>query len=178
MRKRAILRESGQTIVETSLGLLLICVVAGLTINLSYFIGYAQTIHASAYEGALTAAGSIATGEPTVQAIANATSVAQSVAADNANNPTAAVTACVPEVGAGQSGCAGFADPEAGSNGAETGQFAAASVTTEQSFTAFMKGSLLGKNLIPFLPSGPVSTIFYTRLGPPITPILAGASTP
>ncbi len=37
--------SSGQALIETTVFLLLICLLIAFTINVSYFIGFAQTVH-------------------------------------------------------------------------------------------------------------------------------------
>lgn len=170
-------REDGQTVVETSVGLVLLCLMTALTINLYYFIEYAQTIMSSAYTGASMAA--VSSGSSSF-----ALAAAQSEAANSSLNPkvpAATVSVCSPSLGVNgdaavcsSGGAAGFVDPEAASDGS-TGQFYASSASTTQSFTAFMQRSLLGESLIPGLTPGPLTKTFYVRAMGAVTPGLSGA---
>lgn len=167
----AVRQEGGQAVIESSVGLLLLCVIAAFTMNLYYLLAYVQTVNSSAAAAAITAAQGSASTDSGIDAAASAVAVGESMAANNTLGPSAPkaeVSIC-----AQNSNC-GFVDPESGSNGTSTGQFVSRSATTKQSFGSFMQGTILGQSILPFASSQSSSRSVYLRSMPAMAPLTAG----
>jgi len=167
--------SSGQALLETVVFLLLICLFIGFTINVNYFIGFAQTVHSASTnsasfstQGLLSARGTaLPVGSQVSQVAANET--ANTTRNSSEDSPTVNVCSATIGTSGGASECAGggvagFIDPES-STSTSAGQFFANSVQVTQNFTPFISGTILGHPIMPF--SAPQSynhTVFMRAL--------------
>ncbi len=152
--------SSGQALMETTVFLLLICLLIGFTINVNYFIGFVQTVHTASSNSALFSTqgllsshgGSLPVSNQVAQVAANETANTtrnSSEATSDVNVCSAAngTTGGATECTAG--GVTGFVDPES-STSTSTGQFYSNSVQVTQTFTPFLSGTILGHPVMPF----------------------------
>jgi hypothetical protein len=156
--------ESGQSLVESTVFLSLMFILAIFALNFNYYIGFIHTVHASSARAAEFSAQGGLTGLGTLPSSAAVTTAAKNEIGNTMRNPNEAapsISVCSP--GAGASGaCSGFTDPEASTS--NTGTFTANSVQVTQTFTPFLGGkSVIGINLLPFTAPSAVTHTVYMR---------------
>ncbi len=165
--------SSGQALIETTVFLLLICLLIAFTINVSYFIGFAQTVHdASSNSASFSTQGLLSSHGGALPPTTQVSQVAANETANTTRNnkeAAPAVNVCSESVGTrgGATECtvggvAGFVDPES-SISTSTGQFYANSVQVTQTFIPFLSGTILGHPVMPFSAPQSYSHTVYMR---------------
>jgi hypothetical protein len=167
--------SSGQALLETAVFLLMICLFIGFTINVNYFLGFAQTVHSASSNGAsFSAQGMLSSRGGSLPVSSQVSQVASNETANTTRNSAeSAVNVNVCSAGIGTSGgatqclaggVAGFVDPES-TTSTSGGQFFANSVQVTQNFTPFISGTILGHPVLPFsAPQSYSHTVFMRAI--------------
>jgi Flp pilus assembly protein TadG len=156
--RHLIAEDSGQALVETTLFLVLICLLIAFTINVNHFIGFVQTVHTASSKGAtlsiqgqLSTSGSLPAGSQVSLAAINETANTTR----NLNEAAPTVNVCSASIGTiggatecSAGGVSGFVDPESGTS-STAGTFYANSVEVNQTFTPIFSGTIMGHAVMP-----------------------------